>query len=106
MRISAKKIIVYSIVGMMQFGLGVIAVSASPLPNDDSPSILILDGQHDYDQRQSQENERHEKAMHRRSDESDQEWNDRQMAENNRHNKTMNEIEAGLFGFVFSPTIN
>jgi hypothetical protein len=35
----------------------------------DSPGILILDGQHDYDQRQSQENERHEKAMHRHSDE-------------------------------------
>ena len=106
MRNSAKRIIVYSMVGIMQFGLGAIAVSASPLSNDDSPGLLYLDGQHDYDQRQSQENERHEKEMHRHSGESDRDWKDRQMVENNRHNKMMNEIEAGLFGFVFSPTIN
>jgi len=106
MRNLAKRIIVYSIVGMMQFGFGAIVVSASPFSNDDSPGILNLDGQHEHDQRQSQENERHKKEMHRHSDESDQDWNDRQMAENHQHNKTMNEIEAGLFGFVFSPTIN
>ncbi len=106
MRNLAKIIIVYSMVSIMQFGLGAIDVSASPLPNDDSPGILILDGQHDYDQRQSQENKRHEKEMLRHSNESDRAWNDRQMVENHQHNKTMNEIEASLFGFVFSPTIN
>ncbi len=85
-----KKIIVYSMVGMMQFGLGATLLEASPLHNDDSQRIVRLDNRHDnrqeqHDQRQRQEDKRHGQEMQRHHNENNQDWNNRQWRENQRH---------------------
>jgi hypothetical protein len=49
----AKKIMIYSMAGMMQVGLAVTVVAASPLYNDGPQRIVQLDdGQPQPDQRQ------------------------------------------------------
>ena len=47
-----------------------------------------------------QENQRHERAMHRRDNEGERQWHERQERENRRHDNTMNEIIAGVIGIV------
>jgi hypothetical protein len=105
----AKKIMIYSMAGMMQLGLGATvgatAIEASAFDNGGS-QIVQLDRQGDHDQRQREENRRHEREMHRHDGESDRDWNDRQWAENQRHDNTMNEIEAALAGFVLGSVVN
>ena len=61
----AKKLMIYSLAGIMQMGLGAAVIEASPLHNDDPQRIVQLDRQGDHDQRQRQENERHEREMRR-----------------------------------------
>jgi hypothetical protein len=85
MRSIAKKIMIYSMVGLMQVGLGTAVVAASPLYNDGPQQIVQLDRQGDHDQRQREENQRHEREMRRHDHESDRDWNDRQWRENQRH---------------------
>jgi hypothetical protein len=101
-----KKIIVYSMVGLMQVGLGTAMVAASPLHNDGPQQIVQLDRQSDHDQRQREENQRHEREMRRRDHESDRDWHNRQEQENQQHDNTMHEIEAGLLGFVVGSAVN
>jgi hypothetical protein len=98
-----KKIMIYSMVGMMQVGLGATVVAASPLYNDGSPRIVQLDDRHD---RERQENDRHAREMRRHDHESDRDWHDRQARENQQHDNTMNEIAAGVVGFVLGSAIN
>jgi ABC-type Zn2+ transport system substrate-binding protein/surface adhesin len=95
-----KKMMIYSMVGLMQVGFGTAVVAASPLYNDGPQQIVQLDRQSDHDQRQHEENERHEREMRQHDGESDRDWHERQDRENERHNNTMNEIEAGLIGIV------
>ncbi|MBU2702249.1 biopolymer transport protein ExbB/TolQ [Sporomusaceae bacterium BoRhaA] len=112
MRKVVKKIIIYSMVGMMQIGLGATVLEASPWHNDDSQRIVQLDD------RQQQENERHEWEMRRHHHESVREWHERQCRENERHERyirqenerlerenqrhdnTINEIAAGVIGYL------
>ena len=104
----AKKIMIYSMVGMMQLGIGATigatAIEASALDNGGS-QIVQLDRQGDHDQRQREENRRHEREMRRHHHESDRDWNDRQYRENQQHDNTMNEIAAGVVGFVIGSAI-
>ncbi len=96
-----KKIIIYSMVGMMQIGLGATVAAASPLYHDGSQRIIQLDDrQRQHDERQRQENERHEKEMRRHNGESEKDWHERQARENERHNNMMNEIAAGIAGII------
>ena len=74
MRNLAKKIMIYSMVGMMQIGLCTAVVAASP-----------RDDWHQQQNQQWNENQRHERAMHRYERENHQDWNDRQWRENERH---------------------
>lgn len=79
MNSTAKKIMIYSMAGIMQVGLGATVVAASPLYNDGSQQIVQLDDRHD------QENIRHEREMRRHDGENDRDWHDRQDRENRRH---------------------
>ncbi len=99
----AKRVMIYSMIGLMQIGLGATVVAASPLYNDGSPRIIQLDNRHD---RERQENERHEREMRRRDHESEREWRERQRQENERHDNTMNEIAAGVVGFLLGSATN
>ncbi len=100
-----KKIMVYSMVGMMQIGLGATVIEASPLYHD-GPQIIQLNDHHDndrqreHDRRVREENERHQREMRRHDHESEREWHERQRRENERHNNTMNEIAAGIAGII------
>ena len=114
MRNATKKIMIYSMVGLMQFGLGATVIEASPLYNDGSSRIVQLDREYDHggdrhrdrEERRHRENYRHEREMRRHDYENDRDWNDRQWRENQRHDNTMNEIAAGVIGFVIGSAIN
>jgi len=96
----AKKIMIYSLVGIMQLGLGASVIEASSLHND-GPQMTQLDNRHgDRDEQKRQENERHAREMRRHHNEGEREWHERQERENRRHDNTMNEIIAGVIGIV------
>ena len=105
----AKKIMIYSLAGIMQVGLGATVVAASPLYNDSPQKIVQLDNRNDrqreHDRRQNNENARHNREMQRHDNESDRDWNDRQYRENQRHDNAMNDIEAFLLGVVIGSII-
>jgi len=104
-----KKILICSLAGMMQVGLGASVIQASPLQNFDGQKIVQLDDRQDrqrqHDDRQQQENERHDREMQRHHNENDRDWHERQDRENERHDNTMHEIEAGLIGIVIGTLI-
>jgi hypothetical protein len=111
----AKKIAVFSMVGMMQLGLGAPIIEASPLYNDGPQRVAQLDNrghnndndrQREHDKREREENQRHEQEMKRHHNESEREWHDRQNKEKQRHDNTMNEIGAGLIGILIGSQIN
>jgi len=96
-----KKVAIFSMIGIMQVSLGVSAIEASPLHNESSQRMVQLDNRHDdHDDRQRQENKRHEREMRRHHNEDEREWHDRQEREKQRHDNTMNEIAAGIIGIV------
>lgn len=86
-----RKLMIYSLVGMMQGGLGTAVIAASPLHNDGSQRIVQLDNR----QQQILETQRHEREMRQRPSESEQGWRARQNMENVRHDNTTREIDAG-----------
>jgi ABC-type Zn2+ transport system substrate-binding protein/surface adhesin len=102
-----KKIMIYSMVGIMQLGLGATVIEASPLHND-GPYMEQQDNRHDHErhERERIENERHEREMRRHHHESEWEWHERQKREQQRHDNTMNEIAAGLIGILIGSAIN
>ena len=91
-----KKIMIYSMVGMMQLGIGTAVVAASPRG----------DWHQQQNDQQWQENQRHEREMQQHRGENHQHWNDRQWRENQRHDNTMNEIAAGVVGFILGSVID
>ncbi len=98
MKISAKKIVVYSMVGLMQVGLfASVAEAASPRHPEPPRYEQRYDHQRQEREREKerkikQENERHEKEMKRRPFESQKKWHERQRNENERHKRAMYEI--------------
>jgi hypothetical protein len=94
MRNLTKKIMVYSMVGMMQLGLGATVgstvIEASPLHNDSPQRIVQLDSR----QQQIIENQRHEREIRQRPNEDEQGWRARQNIENIRHDRATREIDA------------
>jgi hypothetical protein len=115
MKIVAKKVIIYSMLGLMQVGMfsSVAAAAPGPLHNEvQRIAYLDRDDRHDrdqnrdgdrkrnHDERKRQENERHEQEMKRRPHESDREWRERQEHEKDRHDKALREIAALLIGIA------
>jgi len=102
-----KKIMIFSMVGMMQIGFGAAVLEASPLHNDDSHRFVQLDDRHDrhdrrdeHDERLHKENERHRREMERRHHESRREWHERQEREKEQHERNLREIGALLIGIA------
>ena len=97
MNILVKKLTIYLMVGIMQAGFGAAAViEASPLHIDGLQQMVPLDDrQHQREQWQRQETDRHKLEMQQRPNESKQEWQNRQDIENRRHENAMREVEAG-----------
>lgn len=108
----AKKLIVYSMVGIMQIGLGASMVSASPAHGPERVKYSEEHHNHDndrqreHDRHMREENERHEREMQRRHDESVREWRERQERENERHDAALNELGAFLLGAIVGSAIN
>jgi hypothetical protein len=109
-----QKVVIYSMVGMMQIGIGASVIEASPLSNDGPQRIVQLDNrnhhnderQREHDRRLRQENERHEREMRRHHHESEREWHERQERENQRHRNALNEIASFLIGIVIGASSN
>lgn len=103
-----KKIMIYSLAGIMQLGIGASVIEASPVHNEGaSQRIVQLDDRHgDHDRRQREEQQRHEREMRRHHHESEREWHNRQEREQRRHDNTMHEIEAGLIGIIIGSALN
>jgi membrane protein involved in colicin uptake len=97
-----KKIAIFSMVGMMQIGLGASIIEASPLYNEPAPmqqqnNWRVGHGdrfEHDRQQRERAENERHEREMKRRPHETRKQWHERQKHENERHERELREIRG------------
>ena len=109
-----KKIIIYSLAGIMQLGLGASVIEASPLHSDDLQRIVQLDDgdhhdndrQREHDRRQREENERHEREMRRHEHESERDWHERQEREERRHRDANDEIGAFLLGVIIGAASN
>ncbi len=116
MRNIMKKIVIYSMVGIMQAGLGASVIEASPLYNDAPQPVVQLDGRHhggnnferrrEHDRRLRQENERHEREMRRHRHESERAWHERQERERRRHDNAMRDIAAILIGIAIGSANN
>lgn len=120
MKSVAKKVIIYSMLGIMQVGMVSSVAAAAPGPLQNS-GIVQLD-HHDYhghrdhrdhrdddrrhDERMRQENERHEREMRRRHYESEREWRERQRHEDDRHDRELRDIAAILIGIVIGSASN
>jgi len=102
MKSIVKKIAIFSMVGMMQVGLGISAIEASPLHDNPAPVQQQYDREqgpqkgdrfeHGPQERERIENERHEQEMKRRPHETRQHWHERQKQENERHERELHEI--------------
>lgn len=108
-----KKIMIFSMVGMIQVGFGAAVLEASPLHNNDSHRFVQSDDRHDkhdreyrqhrqheHDERLRKENERHHHEMERRHHESRRAWHERQEKEKQQHEDNLREIEALLIGIA------
>jgi hypothetical protein len=110
MKIIGKKVIIYSMLGLLQVGMfsSVAAAAPGPLHNDGSQRIAYLDRddrrdddrQRQHDERKRQENERHEREMKRRPHEGEREWRERQEREKDRHDQNLRQIAALLIGIA------
>jgi len=97
-----KKIAIFSMVGMMQLGLGISAIEASPLHDNSAPMQQQYNREqgpqegkrfeHGAQERERAENERHEREMKRRPHETRKQWHERQIHENERHERALHEI--------------
>lgn len=92
----AKKLIIFSMVGLMQVGMFASAAEAAA-PRPDDPSGFEQRDEHHHrdmerERRIREENERHEKEMKRRPHESKQHWHERQKHEMERHERAIHEI--------------
>lgn len=110
-----KKVVIYSMVGIMQIGLCAAVTEASPLYKDSPRPRAYEQKQNQPDQermekerqeRERIEREHHEREMKRRPGEDEREWHERQEREKERHDNTMNEIKAGALGVIIGLLIN
>ncbi|CUH97826.1 putative secreted protein [Propionispora sp. 2/2-37] len=100
----AKKVMIYSMVGIMQIGLGASVAAASPAP-DYSPVPQRYGAPHhdrhdierERHERERIENERHEREMRRRPNENRRDWEKRKKHENERHRKALDDIRHGRY---------
>ncbi|MBP2661021.1 MAG: hypothetical protein H6Q69_4053 [Firmicutes bacterium] len=91
-----KKIAIYSMLGVMQLGIGASVIEASPQDRDSIPMQQQYDrqeqkpnqperGEKDRQERERAEKKRHEQEMKRRPHETENQWHERQNGEKERH---------------------
>lgn len=85
-----KKGIIFSMLGIMQLGIGASVIEASPRHNDQRYEHHWND--RDRDHRIQEERERHEREMQRREHEEEREWKERQDRERAHHEEVMRTI--------------
>lgn len=94
----AKKIAIYTMVGIMQIGFGASVIEASPLYYG-HPSIQQYDRhdrfEHERHERERIENERHNREMRRYPNETLRHWHERQRHEMERHKRALYDIRHG-----------
>lgn len=118
MKSIAKKVIIYSMVGIMQLGFGASVIEASPGSDYQPYGQRYEDRDHDHDhyrdrerrrehdERLRRENERHEREMRRRHHESEREWRERQERERHHHDDELRVIGALLIGIAIGSANN
>ena len=109
----SRKLIIYTMIGVMQLSFGAAVIEASPAYNKNPQRIVQLDDrqqhhgrQQEHDKRYQAENRRHELEMQRHHNENMRDWHERQCRENDRHNNELNEIEAFLLGVVIGVIVS
>jgi len=105
-----KKIMIVTMIGVMQAGFSAAVLEASPFHNNhavvqyddnqDTQGPPPRDPQVDHDERFRKENERHEREMRRHDHESEREWQERQERERQQHEDNLREIEALVIGII------
>lgn len=109
MNFIGKKVIVYSMLGLLQAGMFSSIAAPAPAPlHIDSSRITYLDRddrrdddrRRDHDDRMRKEKERHEREMKRRPHENEREWRERQEREKERHDQSLREIATLLIGIA------
>jgi Ni/Co efflux regulator RcnB len=88
MKSVVKKVVIYSMIGIMQLGLGASVIEASPRYNDQHQEQRHEDRR----QRIQVERDRHEREMQRRDYEEEREWRERQDREKAHHEEVMRTI--------------
>lgn len=91
MKSIAKKIVIFSMIGLMQVGLGASVIEASPRHDDKHQRYeqRERDRDRDRDHRIREEQRRHEREMQRRENEREQDWKERQQREKEHHEEVM-----------------
>jgi len=101
-----KKMVIFSMIGIIQIGSSASLLEASPLHNELIPQQQGGDrhDRHDQDQdrreRERIENERHEREMKRRPNENDREWHERQRHEKERHEENLRRIAHDILELI------
>ena len=99
-----KKIVIFSMIGIIQIGSSASLLEASPLHNELTPQQQGGDrhDRHDQDRREREriENERHEREMKRRPNENDREWHERQRQEKERHEENLRRIAHDILELI------
>jgi len=91
MKSIAKKIVIFSMIGLMQVGLGASVIEASPRQDDRNQKYEQRDKDRDKnrDRRIREEQARYEREMQRRENEREQDWKERQQREKANHEEVM-----------------
>lgn len=108
MRKIVQTVAIFSMVGMMQMGIGTGVIEAAP--QDNQPVAMQQhDGPHGHDrdrdrerhERRRFENERHDREMRRHPHESERDWYERQRWENRRHEDNLRDIARDIIEIIF-----
>lgn len=96
MKIVAKKVIIYSMLGLMQIGMFSSVAAASPRQEEPPRFEQRNDHHQDWERERAhkiqEENDRHAKEMKRYPFESKKHWHERQKQEIERHERAIHEI--------------
>lgn len=100
-----KNTVIFSLISMMQVGVGIGVVEATPIVNElafrQQDGRYGLDRDRDRHERRRSENQRHEREMRRHSHESERAWHERQRWENERHDENLRRIAHDILELIF-----
>lgn len=89
MKSIAKKIVIFSMIGLMQVGLGASVIEASPRHDDKHQRYEQRERDRERDHRIREEQKRHDREMQRRENEREHDWKERQQREKEHHEEVM-----------------